>query len=57
MATLFGILFGLLSGFGVCYNLVQFGELSTAFVERTTYQNRLSSRMPLSSLFGGGKRL
>ncbi|CAK1588202.1 unnamed protein product [Parnassius mnemosyne] len=56
-ATLFGILFGLLSGGGVCYNLVQFGELSTSFVERTANQDQLSSYLPLTTLFGGGRRL
>ncbi|CAH2103160.1 unnamed protein product [Euphydryas editha] len=57
LATIVGFLAGLLSGGGVCYNLVQFGELSTAFVERTAQQDQLSSYMPLSSLFGGGRRL
>ncbi|XP_063837633.1 multidrug resistance protein homolog 49-like [Ostrinia nubilalis] len=56
-ATIFGVFVGLLSGGGVVYNLVQFGELSTAFVERTTYTHKLSSSMPLSALFGGGQRL
>ncbi|KAI8430778.1 hypothetical protein MSG28_000940 [Choristoneura fumiferana] len=56
-ATLCGMLFGLLSGGGVCYNLIQFGELSTSFVERTTQQDRLSSYLPLTALFGGGRRL
>ncbi|KAL0852199.1 hypothetical protein ABMA28_000423 [Loxostege sticticalis] len=56
-ATLLGIFFGLLSGGGVVYNLVQFGELSTAFVERTSQTDRLSSYMPLTSVFGGGERL
>nr|ADV76539.1 ATP-binding cassette sub-family B member 3 [Trichoplusia ni] len=57
LATLLGILFGLASGGGVCYNLVQIGELSTAFVERTTYRERLTSYLPLTSTFGGGRRL
>ncbi|XP_047544251.1 multidrug resistance protein homolog 49-like [Vanessa atalanta] len=57
LATIVGILAGLLSGGGVCYNLVQFGELSTAFVERTAQQDQLSSYMPLTSFFGGGRRL
>ncbi|CAK1554106.1 unnamed protein product [Leptosia nina] len=57
LATIVGVLLGLLSGGGVCYNLVQFGELSTAFVERTAQQDRLSSYLPLTSLFGGGRRL
>ncbi|XP_053623630.1 multidrug resistance protein homolog 49-like [Plodia interpunctella] len=56
-ATLMGVIFGVLSGGGVCYNLVQFGELSTAFVERTKYSDRESSYLPLTSLFGGGKIL
>ncbi|XP_061705588.1 multidrug resistance protein homolog 49-like isoform X1 [Cydia pomonella] len=56
-ATLVGVLLGLLSGGGVCYNLVQFGELSTSFVERTVLTDRLSSYLPLTQLFGGGKRL
>ncbi|XP_013189257.1 multidrug resistance protein homolog 49 [Amyelois transitella] len=57
LATILGIIFGILSGGGVCYNLVQFGELSTAFVERTKFYNRTSSYLPLTSLFGGGKIL
>ncbi|CAH0716416.1 unnamed protein product, partial [Brenthis ino] len=57
MATILGFLAGVLSGGGVCYNLVQFGELSTAFVERTARQDELSSYMPLTTLFGGGRRL
>uniref|UniRef100_A0A2A4J7A7 ABC-type xenobiotic transporter n=1 Tax=Heliothis virescens TaxID=7102 RepID=A0A2A4J7A7_HELVI len=56
-ATILGIIFGLASGGGVCYNLVQIGELSTAFVERTTYRERLTSYLPLTVAFGGGKRL
>ncbi|XP_063394419.1 multidrug resistance protein homolog 49-like [Cydia fagiglandana] len=56
-ATLMGVLLGLLSGGGVCYNLVQFGEMSTSFVERTVLTDRLSSYLPLTQLFGGGKRL
>ncbi|CAG4929498.1 unnamed protein product [Parnassius apollo] len=56
-ATIFGVLFGLLSGGGVCYILVQFGELSTSFVERTSNQDQLSSYLPLTTLFGGGRRL
>ncbi|KAJ8737704.1 hypothetical protein PYW08_000299 [Mythimna loreyi] len=56
-ATLMGILFGLASGGGVCYNLVQIGELSTAFVERTTYRERTTSYLPLTATFGGGRRL
>ncbi|XP_035435555.2 multidrug resistance protein homolog 49 [Spodoptera frugiperda] len=57
MATILGIIFGLASGGGVCYNLVQIGELSTAFVERTTYTERLTSYLPLTAAFGGGRRL
>ncbi|XP_034839685.1 multidrug resistance protein homolog 49-like isoform X2 [Maniola hyperantus] len=57
LATIVGILAGLLSGGGVCYNLVQFGELSTAFVERTAQQEQCSSHLPLTSIFGGGRRL
>ncbi|XP_013162197.1 PREDICTED: multidrug resistance protein homolog 49-like [Papilio xuthus] len=57
LATITGILLGLLSGGGVCYNLVQFGELSTSFVERTANQDQLSSYLPLTTLFGGGRRL
>ncbi|KAH9637264.1 hypothetical protein HF086_006908 [Spodoptera exigua] len=57
MATIMGIIFGLASGGGVCYNLVQIGELSTAFVERTTYTERLTSYLPLTVAFGGGRRL
>ncbi|KAL4704726.1 hypothetical protein ACJJTC_006504 [Scirpophaga incertulas] len=57
LATIFGVIFGFLSGLGICYNLVQFGELSTAFVERTSYHEQLSSRMPLTTIFGGGRRL
>ncbi|XP_049693223.2 multidrug resistance protein homolog 49 [Helicoverpa armigera] len=56
-ATILGIIFGLASGGGVCYNLVQIGELSTAFVERTTYRERMTSYLPLTVAFGGGKRL
>ncbi|XP_048004619.1 multidrug resistance protein homolog 49-like [Leguminivora glycinivorella] len=56
-ATLLGVLLGLLSGGGVCYNLVQFGELSTSFVERTVGTARLSSYLPLTRLFGGGRQL
>ncbi|KAG6458009.1 hypothetical protein O3G_MSEX010602 [Manduca sexta] len=33
------------------------GELSTAFVERTKFQDRLSSYLPLTVAFGGGRRL
>ncbi|XP_047524484.1 multidrug resistance protein homolog 49-like [Pieris napi] len=57
LATTMGVLMGVLSGGGVCYNLAQFGELSTAFVERTAQQDQLSSYLPLTSLFGGGRRL
>ncbi|XP_041987757.1 multidrug resistance protein homolog 49-like [Aricia agestis] len=57
LATIVGVIAGLLSGGGVCYNLVQFGELSTSFVERTTQSDRLSSYLPLTRLFGGGRRL
>nr|QCO93568.1 ATP-binding cassette subfamily B member 2 [Chilo suppressalis] len=57
LATTMGLIFGFLSGGGICYNLAQFGELSTSFVERTKYQDRLSSKLPLTSLFGGGRRL
>ncbi|KAJ0183787.1 hypothetical protein K1T71_000210 [Dendrolimus kikuchii] len=57
MATFFGVIFGLFSGGGICYNMVQIGELSTSFVERTTYQERESSYLPLLSTFGGGKIL
>ncbi|XP_072931072.1 multidrug resistance protein homolog 49-like [Epargyreus clarus] len=56
-ATILGVIFGLLSGGGVCYILVQFGELSTAFVERTSQTHQLTSIMPLTRLFGGGRRL
>ncbi|XP_049884996.1 multidrug resistance protein homolog 49-like [Pectinophora gossypiella] len=56
-ATIFGAIFGFLSGGGVSYNLVQFGELSTAFVERTTFHDQMSSYLPLTTLFGGGRRL
>ncbi|CAG4929505.1 unnamed protein product [Parnassius apollo] len=56
-ATIFGVLFGLLSGGGVSFILVQFGELSTSFVERTSNQDQLSSYLPLTTLFGGGRRL
>ncbi|XP_059046316.1 multidrug resistance protein homolog 49-like [Achroia grisella] len=57
LATFLGVIFGLLSGGGVGYNLVQFGELSTAFVERTTYEQGLKSYLPLTRLFGGGQIL
>ncbi|XP_061382310.1 multidrug resistance protein homolog 49-like [Danaus plexippus] len=57
LATIIGVIAGLLSGGGVCYNLVQFGELSTSFVERTAYQETCSSYLPVTSLFGGGRRL
>ncbi|XP_073952681.1 multidrug resistance protein homolog 49-like [Choristoneura fumiferana] len=57
LATIVGVLFGLLSGGGVCYNLVQFGELNTAFVERTAYREQMTSYLPLTRLFGGGMRL
>ncbi|CAB3225437.1 unnamed protein product [Arctia plantaginis] len=56
-ATFFGVIFGMLSGGGVCYNMVQIGELSTAFVERTTNPERASSYLPLTETFGGGRRL
>ncbi|KAI8430777.1 hypothetical protein MSG28_000939 [Choristoneura fumiferana] len=56
-ATLFGFFVGLLSGGGVCFNLVQFGELSTAFVQRTVQTDRLSSYLPLTATFGGGRQL
>ncbi|VVC86230.1 multidrug resistance protein homolog 49-like [Leptidea sinapis] len=57
LATTFGFIAGMASGGGVCYNLIQFGELSTAFVQRTSQQDQLSSHLPLLSLFGGGRRL
>ncbi|CAG4942049.1 unnamed protein product [Colias eurytheme] len=57
VASLFGVLAGLLSGGGVCYSLAHFGELSTSFVERTSQQEQLSSYLPLMRLFGGGRRL
>ncbi|CAH0578089.1 unnamed protein product [Chrysodeixis includens] len=56
-ATIIGIFLGVLSGGGLTYNLVQVGELSTAFVERTAFQEQRSSPMPLLSLFGGGRVL
>ncbi|XP_028035436.1 multidrug resistance protein homolog 49-like [Bombyx mandarina] len=57
LATALGVVFGMISGAGVCCNLLQIGELSTAFVERTKYHDRLSSYLPLTATFGGGKRL
>ncbi|XP_030031864.2 multidrug resistance protein homolog 49 [Manduca sexta] len=57
LGTIFGIVFGLLSGGGVCFSLVQVGELSTSFVERTTFQNHVSTYLPLTTVFGGGRRL
>lgn len=56
-ATILGTVFGLLSAGGVTYNLMQVGEMSTAFVERTVPPDRLTSKMPIMSLFGGGRRL
>ncbi|XP_047041195.1 multidrug resistance protein homolog 49-like isoform X1 [Helicoverpa zea] len=56
-ATVVGVLVSMASGLGMAYNLLQIGELSTAFVERTSFQDQLSSEMPLLSLFGGGRRL
>ncbi|KAJ0183786.1 hypothetical protein K1T71_000209 [Dendrolimus kikuchii] len=57
-ATIFGVLLGLLSGGGVTFCLIQIGEISTSFVERTSgYQDRLSSKLPLTEVFGGGRRL
>ncbi|KAM3968871.1 LOW QUALITY PROTEIN: multidrug resistance protein homolog 49-like [Aphomia sociella] len=53
LATILGVIFGLISGGGVCYNLIQFGELSTAFVERS--KGGLRSHLPLTQFFGGGK--
>ncbi|KAJ2954418.1 hypothetical protein O0L34_g2685 [Tuta absoluta] len=55
LATVVGAILGFCSGAGVTYNLVQFGELSTAFVERTT--NRDISYLPLTYFFGGGRRV
>ncbi|XP_048489395.1 multidrug resistance protein homolog 49 [Plutella xylostella] len=57
LATLLGAALGFLSAGGVCINLVLFGELSTAFVQRTAFQQQTSSRLPLLSLFGGGRIL
>ncbi|XP_063890908.1 multidrug resistance protein homolog 49 [Helicoverpa armigera] len=56
-ATVVGILVSMASGLGMAYNLLQIGELSTAYVERTSFQDQLSSRLPLLSLFGGGRIL
>ncbi|KAJ8737708.1 hypothetical protein PYW08_000303 [Mythimna loreyi] len=56
-ATIVGIFIAAISGGGITYNLVQIGELSTAFVERTSFQEQMSTHMPLLSLFGGGQRL
>lgn len=56
-ATFLGIFISMISGGGIAYNLIQVGELSTAFVERTSFQDQPSSNMPLLSIFGGGKRL
>ncbi|KAH9637265.1 hypothetical protein HF086_006909 [Spodoptera exigua] len=56
-ATFIGIFISMISGGGIAYNLIQVGELSTAFVERTSFQDQPSSNMPLLSVFGGGKRL
>ncbi|XP_063394078.1 multidrug resistance protein homolog 49-like isoform X1 [Cydia fagiglandana] len=56
-ATILGVVLGLLSGGGVCFILVQIGELSTTFIERTSYQDQYTSYMPLMIVFGGGLRL
>ncbi|KAJ8737131.1 hypothetical protein PYW07_000402 [Mythimna separata] len=56
-ATTLGIFIAAISGGGITYNLVQIGELSTAFVERTSFQEQMSTQLPLLSLFGGGQRL
>ncbi|XP_013173168.1 PREDICTED: multidrug resistance protein homolog 49-like [Papilio xuthus] len=56
-ASVAGTVLGLLSGGGLCYNLAQFGELTTAFVDRTANQHELSTYLPLTTLFGGGRRL
>ncbi|CAG9138256.1 unnamed protein product [Plutella xylostella] len=45
------------SGFGICFNLVTFGEITTALVCRTTYYEVTSSRLPVLEYFGGGRQL
>ncbi|GBP95556.1 hypothetical protein EVAR_67762_1 [Eumeta japonica] len=45
-----------LSGGGITFCLVQFGELSTAFVERK-HINATISYLPLLIAFGGGRQL
>ncbi|XP_026315183.1 multidrug resistance protein homolog 49-like isoform X2 [Hyposmocoma kahamanoa] len=37
--------------------MANYGELSTIFVERTSYPEEMSSYLPLLELFGGGRRL
>ncbi|XP_075991226.1 multidrug resistance protein homolog 49-like [Anticarsia gemmatalis] len=56
-ATFIGIILGMLSGGGITFNLIQLGELSTAFVERTSPTDRLSTYLPILSFFGGGRQL
>ncbi|KAJ2954416.1 hypothetical protein O0L34_g2683 [Tuta absoluta] len=55
LATILGVILGFFSGGGVTYNMVQFGEISTAFLDRTTNQN--ITYLPLTVFFGGGKRV
>ncbi|CAB3225446.1 unnamed protein product [Arctia plantaginis] len=58
MATCLGVILGMLSGGGITVNLIQLGELSTAFVERThPPTDRYSTYLPVLSAFGGGRRL
>lgn len=57
-ATCLGVVLGMLSGGGITVNLIQLGELSTAFVERThPPTDRYSTYLPILSVFGGGRRL
>ncbi|KAI5641363.1 ABC transporter transmembrane region domain-containing protein [Phthorimaea operculella] len=55
LAIVVGVILGFFSGGGVTYNMVQFGEISTAFLDRTTNKN--ISYLPLTQFFGGGKRV
>ncbi|CAG9136479.1 unnamed protein product [Plutella xylostella] len=57
LATVVGVVFGMASGFGICFNLVTFGEITTALVCRTTYYEVTSSRLPVLEYFGGGRQL
>lgn len=55
--TIVGALLGALGGFSMCITTLQFGEMMTTFVERSVDNGQISSYLPMTTFFGGGRRL